>query len=118
MTTMVNFNINDISEGVRTEVQQLNDFGFETCDSGDGSNYKAGMSCALPYRHVFGYIPEGMAMEVCAQALQDLYPMAHVEVSYSPDQARFFMLYLDGQPLPEDYSKEEYPEVPSPDQCL
>ena len=103
---MSDFDINDIAEGVRQEVQWLNDFGFPTCDSGDGSNFEAGMECALPYRHVFGYIPEGMGMEVCAVALQDLFPLAHVEVSYSPDQARFYMLYLDGQPTPEGWTKD------------
>lgn len=86
--------LSTISPGVRTEVKQLNDSGFTTCDSGDGSN----VWDALPYRHVFGYIPDHITMEAGAVTLQDLYPMAHVEVSYSPDGPRLYMVFLDGDP--------------------
>lgn len=40
-----------ICAGVLDLVLALNAGGFHTCDSGDGSNWNDGMSCALPYRH-------------------------------------------------------------------
>ncbi len=41
--------LESISPGVRKLVVWLNDQGFKTTDSGDGTNYKEGMSCALPF---------------------------------------------------------------------
>lgn len=41
-----------LSPGIRLLVEGLNAVGYHTCDSGDGSNWEAGMGCALPYRHV------------------------------------------------------------------
>lgn len=43
----------DISPGVADLVTWLTLRGFVTTDSGDGSNYRAGMECALPYTNVF-----------------------------------------------------------------
>jgi len=37
-----------LSPGVRDLVVWLNEQGFVTCDSGDGSNYEMGMGCAVP----------------------------------------------------------------------
>lgn len=42
-----------ISPGVRHLVTWLMERGFVTTDSGDGSNHRAGMECALPYANVF-----------------------------------------------------------------
>lgn len=41
-----------LSDGIKWLVLGLQAAGFHTCDSGDGSNYEDGMSCALPFRHV------------------------------------------------------------------
>jgi hypothetical protein len=38
----------EICEGVRELVRWLNDHGFETTDSGDGSHHAAGMEGAMP----------------------------------------------------------------------
>jgi hypothetical protein len=38
-----------MSAGIRDTVVWLRSLGFETTDSGDGSNHAAGMDCALPY---------------------------------------------------------------------
>lgn len=38
-----------ISHGVRALVRQLNEWGFETTDSGGGSNYVAAMECAVDF---------------------------------------------------------------------
>ena len=41
--------MNEISPGVRKLVAWLNKKGFHTTDSGDGSNFKAGMECAVEF---------------------------------------------------------------------
>ena len=87
-----------ISPGVRELVAELNGQGFVTTDSGDGSNYVEGMECALPFRHVFGFVPDNATLEECAERLQELYPDARVEVSYSPGEPGLFMIYPDGSP--------------------
>lgn len=43
----------DVSPGVADLVTWLTLRGFVTTDSGDGSNYRAGMECALPRTNVF-----------------------------------------------------------------
>lgn len=45
--------INDVSPGIRAAVTALWNAGFETVDSGDGSNFMAGMDGALDHDHVF-----------------------------------------------------------------
>jgi hypothetical protein len=42
-------NYDDISPNVRKTVKLLNDLGWETVDSGDGSHFEEGMECAVPY---------------------------------------------------------------------
>jgi len=46
------FDINTIDTGVRDLVKLLQEHGFETCDSGDGSKAES-MGCALAFPHVF-----------------------------------------------------------------
>lgn len=41
-----------ISPGVVAVVDALNRDGFETTDSGDGTNHKNGMEGAMPFKHV------------------------------------------------------------------
>lgn len=41
-----------ISPGIRELVRKLNEAGFVTTDSGDGSNYENGMECAIPFPNV------------------------------------------------------------------
>jgi len=48
MTTLDKKTIEELSPGVRDLVVMLNNHGFVTCDSGDGSNFKEGMDCASP----------------------------------------------------------------------
>ena len=38
-----------LSPKIRKLVRKLNEWGFDTTDSGDGTNYKEGMECAVPY---------------------------------------------------------------------
>ena len=87
-----------ISPGVRDLVKDLTERGFVTTDSGDGTNHAEGMECALPFRHVYGIIPDGESLIDFAVRLNTLYPEARVEVSYSPGEAAIFMLFPDGYP--------------------
>jgi hypothetical protein len=41
--------VRELSPGVKSLVVWLNEHGFETCDSGDGTNHAAGMGCAVPF---------------------------------------------------------------------
>lgn len=41
--------IETLSPGIRALVVWLNKQGFKTCDSGDGSNFKGGMECAVEF---------------------------------------------------------------------
>lgn len=87
-----------ISPGVRDLVRELNELGYTTTDSGDGSNHAAGMECALPYRHVFINAPTPRAMIVMALALARRYRDARVEVTWSPGEPAIVMLFPDGAP--------------------
>lgn len=40
---------NELSPGIRDLVIWLNSMGFQTTDSGDGTNFREGMECAVPY---------------------------------------------------------------------
>lgn len=44
MKTDINYD--ELSPGIRGAVKWLRDNGFNTCDSGDGSNFEQGMECA------------------------------------------------------------------------
>lgn len=103
-------NYDEIPEGVRPLVKLLNDFGYETTDSGDGSNYENGMECAIPERHVFGVIPAGEDLRMFANTLDYIlirngYENAHVEVNFSPGGRAVFMVFPDGQ-LPPPWDNE------------
>lgn len=41
--------VDKLSPGIRNAVLWMRKNGFETTDSGDGSNYGQGMECAVPY---------------------------------------------------------------------
>ncbi len=44
--------IDGLSPGIRDAVLWFNEQGWETCDSGDGSNHAQGMECANEFSHV------------------------------------------------------------------
>ena len=54
-----------LSPGIRKTVLWLHNLGFDTTDSGDGSNYKAGMECAMPYPHVCIVAPPSELASAC-----------------------------------------------------
>ena len=88
--------LKSIPYGVRSLVKDLNERGYTTTDSGDGSNFKEGMSCALPDRHVFGTLDIDCNLVEEAETLQGLYPEAKIEVGYSPGESVIFMVFPDG----------------------
>lgn len=101
---MTDIDYDQISPGVRDLVRELNEAGYETTDSGDGTNYRNGMEGALPYRHVFGVVPrDAFSLQTYADKLQERYPDARVEVHYSPgDKDSIWLLLPDGYPEPSD----------------
>lgn len=101
------FDLEEVSPGVRDLVKELRAAGYETTDSGDGSNFKEGMECALPMRHVFGVVSPDQPLREFAKRLNALLPTlscmpdvpnARVEVSYSPnDDTAVWCLFPDGR---------------------
>lgn len=88
-----------ICEGVRELVRELNeDHGIITTDSGDGSNWVAGMGGALPYKHVQGPVPKGESVKEFCARLVEIYPDADIEISYKLPGGGFFTLVPDGYP--------------------
>jgi len=64
MTPLSQEVIDGLSPGIRDLVIMLNEAGFETTDSGDGSNHAQGMACAPEHPMVAILVrPEGMVSE-------------------------------------------------------
>lgn len=55
---MSEIDYNEIDPGIRHVVKALNDAGYETSDSGDGT--KVGMECAVDFAMVAGSLPLGV----------------------------------------------------------
>lgn len=91
-----------LNPGIRDLVRELREVHkFETTDSGDGTNYANGMECAMKERHV-AMVTEPTVMVYDAVRLQDLYPDAYIECSWSPKDAdAVLLLFPDGQILPD-----------------
>lgn len=91
---------NQIDEGVRDLVRKLREeYRFETTDSGDGSNYEAGMECAIPDRHVFMKVAPAKCLNYAWQIHEDFkseYPDLVVEVTYRVGDLAFILFYPDG----------------------
>ena len=100
-------NYEEISPGVRDLVREINeDLGFETCDSGDGSNFEAGMSCAIPVRHVFMSFPNKEETDKAVAVLEERYPDAKVCIMDEEDGSRtaesathYVAIFPDGEGL-------------------
>ena len=80
-----------LSPNIRKTVAWLNENGFETCDSGDGSNFAAGMEGALEFPHVFiscsnpmEAITESLRLTALLQERGPIPAGVSVEVNYSP----------------------------------
>lgn len=92
------FDPNEISPGVRDLVMWLRSLGYDTIDSGDGSNHDAGMGCALPYKHVFVRIPDKETLTWWADRFHSFilagteYAHYRVEATYSPGEPAIILL--------------------------
>lgn len=96
---MDDFDYGQISPGVRDIVRFLRGCGYNTTDSGDGSNYADGMGGALPFRHVMGTFVSGCLKEF-ADTMKSVLESGgfsgyRVEVSYSPGEPSVFMVLED-----------------------
>lgn len=70
--------------------------GFETTDSGDGTNLKNGMKGALEDRHLFIQVASSDFFRE-GRRLQALYPDAHVEGHWdASSETALLLLYPDG----------------------
>lgn len=85
-----------LDPGIREVVRAINEWGWRTCDSGDGS--KAGvMECALDHPHVFCEVRGvGFALNLEAHALtallvQHFGPGWYVEANYSTKDGKAFL---------------------------
>lgn len=83
--------IEGLSPGIRDAVLWFRSYGFNTTDSGDGSNYAAGMEGALPYPMIAIRTTASFLIHDCCLIRSLLYrlgiPSADVVVegSYNPD---------------------------------
>jgi hypothetical protein len=85
----------ELSPGVRALVFALREAGLFTVDSGDGSNYEAGMDCAMPYPHVFIMCP--------VAKLERVVELAREVLVAKPDLIDWpYLIDIMGDPLDED----------------
>jgi len=80
-----------LSPNIRNVVVWLNDNGFDTCDSGDGSNHAAGMEGALEFPHVamscsnpMEAITESLRLTALLQERGPIPEGVSIEMNYSP----------------------------------
>lgn len=90
--------IDGLSPGVRDLVVDMREAGFYTTDSGDGSNYAAGMECAVPFKMVAvlcGPLELAQTADRLASWLIDRgldWPAWRVEASYNPGDGTAIVL--------------------------
>lgn len=102
---MEELDYNSLNPGIRALVKELREVhGFNTTDSGDGTNLTNGMEGALEERHVYiqvnekTFFTEGMRLEA-------LYPSAYIEASWWPTSGTYMLLlFPDGLVVLEGYS--------------
>ena len=92
-----------LDPGIRDVVRAINEWGWKTCDSGDGS--KAGtMECALDHPHVFcesRWEPGGIINEAhgLAARLVSRFGLGwFVETNYSTKDGRAFLYAMKEKP--------------------
>lgn len=96
---------NELNPGVRELVKELREVhGFNTTDSGDGTNLANGMEGALEERHVYMEVtPETFFAE--GDRLHVIYPDGYIEASWWPGSGTCMLLFFpDGLKVPEGYS--------------
>lgn len=94
-----------LNPGVQLLVRELREaHGFNTTDSGDGTNLANGMEGAMEERHVYMQVTvETFFSE--GRRLQELYPDGYIEASWWPGSDTAMLLFFpDGLKVPEGYS--------------
>ena len=76
---------NEIDPGIRHVVKAINDAGYETSDSGDGT--KVGMECAVDFPMVAGSLPSGVTGAVALiEAAADEIARRFGNLNEAPDE--------------------------------
>ena len=93
--------IDGLSPGIRDLVVWLNKSGFETTDSGDGSNHEDGMECASPYPMVAIEVPDKEHLIHYTDRLYDMLIRRGVEFGNDDDSPAIQASYNpeDGYPM-------------------
>ncbi len=102
---METIDYDQLNPGVQALVKTLREeHGFNTTDSGDGTNLANGMEGAMEERHVYMQVPpETFFAE--GDRLQLLYPDGYIEASWWPGSGTCMLLFFpDGFTVPEGYS--------------
>lgn len=102
---MGNFDYSQLNPGVRELVKELREkHGFNTTDSGDGTNLANGMEGAMEERHVYIQVSRESFFEE-GERLQALYPDGYIEASWWPGSGTYMLLFFpDGLKVPEGYT--------------
>ena len=91
---MKEIDYSSISPGIVGLVRAMREVhGYETCDSGDGSNYRKGMDCALKERHVFMFFGDRESARIACVELSNLYPGALLEITDQDDEPGDYVFF-------------------------
>ena len=92
MSALPEIDYSKLSPGIRDTVMLLRSHGFETCDSGDGSNHAAGMKGATPFPMVAVRVGASM-MAFNADSLRQLLIAQGVVFGDGPNDPRIEASY-------------------------
>lgn len=95
--------IDGLSPGIRDLVVALREAGFNTVDSGDGSNHEEGMGCAVPFKMIAMIAPRHKAFDETDRLhdfmeRQDVDWVWQVEMSYSPNDGNCILTVIEHDP--------------------
>jgi hypothetical protein len=99
--------LNELSEGVRNLVIELREAGFNTVDSGDGTNYENGMACAVPFKMIAILAPKDQAFDETDRLHEFMVKQTEegkikwlwqVEMSYSPSDGNCILTVVEHDP--------------------
>ena len=99
MTVSLSDFIDGVSPGIRSAVEFLWNKGWQTVDSGDGSNFAAGMEGAIPYDHVAIRIDPQHIISETQRLVRELEeagaPNVMVEATFFPRENIVILLISD-----------------------
>lgn len=99
MKKIEEFDLNKLNPGIKNAVSFFRHRGYETTDSGDGTNFNNGMEGSLPYDHVAITVQNSILIEA-ATHIQDLLLRNQcnnvlVEATYFPKEKISVILISD-----------------------